>query len=107
MTVIWKTMEKLIIVKCAGWEMDVSVNAEDFDDIYIEACTRALEKNIKSSKMIVAPFMEARLKKSKTVYIFNSYKILSNAGFHTFAENLRTNVRREMKVDLRNEPMKG
>jgi hypothetical protein len=57
--------------------------------------------------MIVAPFMEANIKKTKTVYIFNSYKILANAGFYTFAENLRRNVKREMKVDLRNEPMKG
>jgi hypothetical protein len=100
-------MDKLIKVKCAGWEMEVSVDTDNFDDIFIEACTRALEKNIRESKMIVAPFMEANIKKTKTVYIFNSYKILANAGFYTFAENLRRNVKREMKVDLRNEPMKG
>ena len=100
-------MEKTIIVKCAGWESDISVNSDDFEDIFVEACTRALEKHIRSSKVMVAPFMEAKLKKSKTVYIFNSYKILANAGFHTFAENLRNNVRREMKVDLRDEPIKG
>lgn len=100
-------MEKTILVKCAGWEMDVLVDPRNFDDIFVEACTRALEINIRSSKMIVAPFMEARLKKSKTVHIFNSYKILANAGFHKFAENLRYNVRKKMSVDLRNEPMKG
>ena len=104
---IWKTMNKLINVKCAGWEVDVSVNADDFDDIFVEACTRALEKNISESNMLVAPFMEARIKKTKSVFIFNSYKILVNAGFHTYAENLRKNVKRQMKVDLQNEPIKG
>lgn len=100
-------MEKTIIVRCAGWEMVVLVNAVDFDDVFVEACTRALEKNIKSEKLMVAPFMEARLKKSKRSYIFNSYKILANAGYHKLAENLRFNVQQKLKVDLKNEPIKG
>jgi hypothetical protein len=102
---IWKIMETVVKIKCAGWEMDVSVNSEDFDDIYVEACTRALEHNVKSSNVCVAPFMEATA--NKKMYIYNSYKILANAGFYTYAENLRKNVKRKMSVDLKNEPIRG
>jgi hypothetical protein len=100
-------MEVLVKIKCAGWERNVSVNTDDFDDIFVEACTRALEHSIKSSNFKVSPFMEASTKKKNTLFIYNSYKILANAGFYTLAENLRKNVKLSMKVDLKNEPIKA
>ena len=96
-----------IIVKSAGWEKIVNVDSDIFDDVYVEACTQAIESNFKSNNMLVAPFIEAFVKNGKNVYIFNAYKILSNAGYHVFAENLRENVKKNMSVDLRNEPIRG
>jgi hypothetical protein len=96
-----------ITVKSAGWERIINVDPTIFDDVYVEACTQAMETNFKENNMLVAPFIEASVKNKKRVYIFNSYKILSNAGYHTFAENLRKNVKRNMSVDLKNEPIRG
>ena len=96
-----------IIVKSASWEMVVNVDPSIFDDVFVEACTQALEINFKDKNTVVAPFMEASIKNGKELYIFNTYKILVNAGFHVYAENLRVNVKEKMKVDLRDEPIKG
>ena len=96
-----------ITVKSAGWEKIVHVDSTIFDDVYVEACTQAIESNFKSNNMLVAPFIEASIKNGKQIYIFNAYKILANAGYHIFAENLRLNVKQNMRVDLRNEPIRG
>lgn len=108
MMVIWKTMKpQKITVKSAGWSIDIVVDPTVFVDVYVEACTQAIETNFKEKNLLVSPFIEASLKNGKRIYIFNAYKILSNAGYHTFAENLRKNVKRNMSVDLKNEPIRG
>jgi hypothetical protein len=96
-----------ITVKSAGWSRVIIIDKSLFDDVYVEACTQVIELNFKEKNMLVAPFIEASLKNGKRFFIFNSYKILSNAGYHTFAENLRRNVKQNMCVDLKNEPIRG
>lgn len=98
---------KKILVKSAGWEEEVIIDSDIFDDIFLEACTRVLENHIKVGNLLVSPFMETRLKRGKNIYIFNTYKILINASFHEYAENLRENFKRESNIDLSKEPIKG
>jgi len=98
---------KKVWVHSANWEKNLSIDDDIFDDVLAEACTRAITENLKEKNMIVSPFMEAKLKNGKRVYIYNTYKILINAGYHTFAENLRFNFKNQTRVDLKNEPIRG
>jgi len=98
---------KKLWVHSANWETEVIVDSEIFDDVFLEACTRVLEQNIKVNNTIVAPFMETRLKNRKKMYIFNTYKILINAGQYVYAENLRTNFKKQTQIDLKYEPIKA
>jgi len=98
---------KKLYVHSADWEKYIDIDSDIFDDVFIEACTRVLDDNLKNKNMSVAPFMESRLKRGKTTYIFNTYKILINAGYYRYAENLRIHFKRQSKIDLRDEPIKG
>ncbi len=98
---------KTISVRSANWEVDIKIDSRIFDDVYIEACTRILENNIRGGNLAVSPFMEANLKNKKDIFIFNTYKILSNAGYHTYAENLRFNFKKQTAIDLKYEPISG
>jgi hypothetical protein len=98
---------KIVWVHSVNWEKTVSVDSDIFDDVLGEACTRVLSENIKENNMTVSPFIEARLKNGKQIYIYNTYKILINAGYYTYAENLRTNFKSQTQIDLKNEPIRG
>ena len=98
---------KTISVRSANWEMDIQIDDDIFDDVYVEACTRILEKNIRVGNLTVSPFMEANIKNRKKIFVFNTYKILINAGYHKFAENLRFNFKKQTSIDLKYEPIKG
>jgi hypothetical protein len=94
-----------VTIKCAGWERTIVVDSDLFDDIQLEACTRAIEEEIKSNSPKVAPFIISKIRKKEN--ICNSYKILINAGEHLKAEFLRANFFKESHVDLLNEPLKS
>jgi len=98
---------KKVWVHSANWERNLIIDDDTFDDVLGEACTRAITDNIKDKNMTVSPFMEAKLKSGKNVFIYNTYKILMNAGYYTYAENLRSNFKNQTRIDLKYEPIRG
>ncbi len=103
---------KVITVKSVDWTHDVEVDSNIFEDVFIEACTKVLEENLKNKNTRVGIIMEACLKSTpKKIYTINTYKILINAGFHQYAENLRKNYKKQTKsqgkeIDVKDEPIK-
>lgn len=92
----------------ADWQCDISVDSELHSDIVLEACTQVLEKNIKSNNKSMGAFIQAWPKSNnKDTHTFNTYKILINAGYHHYAENLRKNFKKQNKIDLKDEPIKA
>jgi len=100
---------KRIVVKCMNWKDEFEINTTIFDDAYMEAATRAIEKRIGTPNFKMAIVMECSEKNKKNIapVIYNSYFVLINAGQHLKAEALRTNFLKEHGVDLRSESMKG
>lgn len=97
---------KKVWVHSVNWEKNFIIDDEIFDDIFVEACTRSVEENIKENNMNVSAFMQSKLKNGKKIFIYNTYKILTNAGYYTYAENLRTNFKNQTRIDLKHEPLK-
>jgi len=89
----------------AGKLRVVEVDSEIFDDVFLEACTRVVELNIKENNQTVSPYMETVEVDKKKVRIFNTYKILVNAGYHGLAKKLRNMIMESSKIDLMNEPI--
>ena len=100
-------MKKTITVNNADWVKEIVVDSSIFTKYHIEACTQALELNIASGNLSVAPYIYSTLKNSKKTYVFNSYIMLINAGYHVYAENLRNSFKNQSKIDLKYEPIKG
>lgn len=103
---------KNVFVKCGKWTQTMSIDETIFDEYKVEACTRAIESRFKNGDVSITAFMQCSdiLKNnrvSKTCSIYNTYKILINAGFHIKAELLRNICLRESDVDLAQEPIKG
>ena len=86
---------KKVIVKMKGKGYEVSVDSEIFDDIYIEAATRVVEKNKRnvaffSKLMIIAECYEKKdVKNVENHFQINMYHILINAGMYSLGELLR------------------
>ena len=99
------------VVKSANWSMTISVNEEVFDDPHIEACTRCIERKIKSLEpdedFLVNPimFVKSLKRKNSKEKIVNTYKVLLNAGFPSRAETLRRVFYDSTDVDLAIEPL--
>jgi len=99
------------MVKSADWSMTVSVNEEIFDDPHIEACTKSIERKIKSLQpdedFLVNPimFVKSLKRKNSKEKIVNTYKVLLNAGFPSRAETLRKVFYASTEVDLASEPL--
>jgi hypothetical protein len=98
-------------VKSANWSMNIEIDGNIFDDMYVEACTRCIETSIKKLKkeddFLLNPIMTVKSlarKNSKEKYI-NTYKILLNAGMPSKAELLRDIFLHTSQVDLSNEPL--
>jgi len=102
---------KKVVVRCLDWKEEFSIDPEIFDDIYVEAATRALEKRKEGEKFLVTVIMECYLKKEEKVsdkhYVYNTYFVLINAGLHLKAEMMRLNFLKSHGVDLRKESLKG
>lgn len=100
---------KKVTVTSGDWKKIVSIDADIFDDIYAEACTRILEQMAKDKQIRLAAVMicwsEADVGKKMLTY--NSYKILINAGLHTQAEYLRKNLYKQTQIDWASEPIKS
>lgn len=102
---------KKVVVRCLDWKEEFSIDPEIFDDIYMEAATRALEKRKDGEKFLVTVIMECYLKKEEKAsdkhYVYNTYFVLINAGLHTKAELMRLNFLKSHGIDLRKESLKG
>lgn len=93
--------------KLKDYKQEIKIDINDCDDFYLEACTRAVELNIKNNKTVMAPFIEAKIKNKKTFRVYNAYKILINASYHIYAKNLRDNFKKSYNVDLNDEPIRA
>lgn len=86
-------------------KQEVQVDTDIFEDFYTEACTRAVEINIKNKQSAITPFVEVRLKSDDKFKVFNVYKILINASYHIHAQVLRDNFKKACDIDLNDEPL--
>jgi hypothetical protein len=86
------------------FEIDVSI----FDDPYLEAATRAVEKVKASKHGIVRAVTECWDKKdAKKPILYNSYWVLVNAACYAKAEQLREKFRMQTDCDLAKDPIHG
>ena len=110
-----KTMKtpvlKTVAVKCSTfWDDEFEIDSEVFDDIYMEAATRAIEKRKDLPGFKVAVMIECWENKhisdpSKHI-CYNTYFVLINAGLHKKSEMLRLNFFKQHKIDLQKESLK-
>src|SRR5271170_1285112 len=90
------TTIKKIAVKCSEfWADEFEIDSEIFDDVYLEAATRAIEKRKNLSGLKVAVIIECWDKKDAKNpdkhYCYNTYLVLINAALYQKAETLRQN----------------
>jgi hypothetical protein len=106
-----KSVMKKVVVKCLDWEDVIDIDSVIFDDVYMEAATRALEKRKDGEKFLVTVVMECYLKrdinKPDKHFVYNTYFVLVNAGLHQKAEVMRFNFLKSHGIDLRKEKIKG
>lgn len=111
---IEKTMKssttKVVIVKINKKKSQIAVDSEIFDDIYIEAATRAVEKyKIDMSffdkiRIVGEAYIKEDEQNLSKHYQINMYHIMINAGLHALAESLRDKTRDIHRIDLQLEP---
>jgi hypothetical protein len=106
------TALKKIIVKCADfWVDELEIDPEVFDDVYVEAATRAIEKRKDLDGFKITVVLECwekkDFKKLDKHFCYNTYYILINAGMYEKAEMLRLNFIRMHGIDLQKESLKG
>ena len=105
-----KTMKsstiKTIVVSLTDNLSEFEIDTDVFDDPYMEAATRAVEKFRKVRGAIIRPITNCWDKKTpKKPEMYNSYWILVNAGCYAKAEQLREKFKAQNDVDLKNEPL--
>ena len=99
------------IVVCLNKD-DISeydIDTETFDDPYLEAITRAIEKGARSSKVIRVRPLSICWEKSnpKKQTSCNSYLAMVNASLYKKAELLREKYKIQYDIDLAKRPMYG
>lgn len=103
---------KKIVVKCANFWMDeYSIDSEIFDDVYMEAATRSVEKRKNLSgfqvAVIIVCWEKKDFKRPEKHYGYNTYKVFINAGMYNKAEILRQNFMKMQGIDLQKESLRG
>ena len=100
-------MNKLKEIKVSGpnWNTIIKIDPANFDDIYIEACTQAVEQMAKKRQLNLSTAMFCMDLDTNIITTCNSYKILINAGFHATAEHLRKILYKETNIDFSIEPI--
>ncbi len=104
---------KVVIVKINGKKNQISVDSAIFDDIFVEAATRVVEKYrsdvsfFHKITIIGECYDKADEADFNKHYQVNMYHILVNAGLYSIAELLRTKAKNLHKVDLQLEPARG
>lgn len=103
-------MIKTIVVRLTTENVsEYDVDIDIFDDPFLEAATRAIEKTRKKMSGIISrAIIECWDKKEpKRVIMFNSYWILVNAACYSKAELLREKFRMQTNCDLAKKPVYG
>ena len=102
-------MNKTVSVSVPGGRSKmIVVDTDIFDDIYVEACTRALESLLKENNLKMTPTMQCCVEESSEVsdiVSVNTYKVLLNGSMPKQAEFLRQHLIKSMKIDWREEPL--
>ena len=105
------TLKKVVVQCSTFWKDEIDIDPSLFDDIYMEAATRAVEKRKNEESFKVAIIIECFEKKdvkiAKQHFCYNTYFILVNAGLHTKAEMLRLNFKKLYNVDIQKESIRG
>ena len=99
---------KTVVVKFANldkYQREIDIDTTMCDDFYLEACTRAVEQNIRDKKTMITPFIEVKVKNNKYFRIYNAYKVLINASYHIYANTLRIDFKKTYDIDLNDEPV--
>lgn len=102
---------KKVVVRCLDWEEEMDIDSSIFDDIYMEAATRSIEKRKSLPTFQLAVVMKCWEKKNADNpdmhFVYNTYFVLVNSAMHEKAEILRLNFLKEYKMDLRKESLKS
>jgi len=103
---------KKVVVLCADfWKDEFDIDPDVFDDVLLEAATRAVEKRKNEEGFQVAVVFECfekrHLKKYDLHFCYNSYKVLVNAALYEKAEMLRLNFKKKHGTDLKLESLRG
>ena len=111
---------KKIVVKCdlktkdninVGWDDEIAIDPTIFDDVLLEAATRAVEKRKDEPGFCLGMTLECFDKKlvgnPDDHYCYNTYFVMINASMHKKAEALRSNFINLFKVDLKIESLRG
>jgi len=87
---------------------EYDIDGSIFDDPFLEAATRAVEKTKKRRHGIINAVVECWDKNTpKKSIIYNSYWILVNAACYSKAELLREKFKMQHNGDLAKEPIRG
>lgn len=100
---------KTVVVRLTADNVqEFDIDTELFDDPYMEAATRAVEKTKNQKHGIVRAITECWEKKDpKKAVMYNSYWVLVNAACYKKAEILREKFKMQTDCDLAKEPVHG
>jgi uncharacterized membrane protein affecting hemolysin expression len=104
---------KVVIVKINGKKSQVVVDAAIYDDIYLEAATRFVEKQKGSRaffnkiKILGLCYCKEDEERPENHQQVNLYHVLVNAAMYDLAELLREKTKNLHNVDLQIEPARS
>lgn len=104
---------KVVIVKINGKKSQVTVDADTFEDIFIEAATRVVERQrgnqafFSKIKVIGLCYCKEDEERPENHQQINLYHIMVNAGMYDLAELLREKTKNLHNVDLQIEPVRA
>ena len=100
---------KTIVVRLTAENVtEFEIDTGIFDDPFMEAATRAVEKSRKQTHGIIRAVTECWDKKTpKKPQLYNSYWVLVNASCYAKAEQLREKFKMQTSCDLKTEPLHG
>ncbi len=109
MRIMKSSSMKTIVVRLTRDNVEeFDIDTEIFEDPFMEAATRAVEKAKLKKHGIIRPVTECWEKKNpKKSGLYNSYWILVNAACYAKAEILREKFKMQTDCDLALEPICG
>lgn len=100
---------KTIVVRLTAEDVqEFDIDCDVFEDPYVEAATRAIEKSKKKKHGIVRHITECWDKKfPKKIITYNSFWVLVNASCYKKAQQLREKFMMQTDCDLSKQPLHG